>query len=80
MELIPKRKMISQQWNTFENYPKYRSDIVLHIKGYQIRSNRYYHDFIRIPNFNGKTFNPRKFTPKMQSVVWEYSWLPTSQL
>lgn len=80
MELISKREMINQQWNTFERYPKCRSDIVLHVRGYQVRSNKYYHDFVRITSFNSQTFNPRKCTPKRQGVVWSYTWLPTSQL
>lgn len=79
-DLIPKQEMVNRKWRTFEHYPRQEADIILHIKGYRIRENKYCHDFIRILDFNGVTFNPTKYAPKIQSVVWSFSWLPTSQL
>lgn len=80
VDLIPKQEMINCKWRTFEHYPRQGADIVLHIKGYHIRENKYCHDFIRIPNFNGIAFNPNEYVPKRQSVVWKFSWLPISSL
>lgn len=80
MELIPKQEMISRQWRTFEHYPSQDDDIVLHIKGYRIRENKYVHDFIRIPRFNGKQFSPSDYVPKRLSIIWRFSWLPSSEL
>lgn len=80
MPLIPKQEMMTRKWRTFEHYPKQQEDIVLHIRGYHIRSNKYVHDFIRILKFDGRHFSPKSYTHKRQSVVWNFSWLPTSEL
>lgn len=80
VDLVSKQEMVNRKWNTFEHYPEQGADIVLHVKGYRIRENKYCHDFIRIPVFNGITFNTTKYAPKLQSVVWKFSWLPVSQL
>lgn len=80
MELISKQDMIKREWNTFEHYPKQGMDIVLHIKGYHIRNNKYSHDFIRILKFDGTSFTSIKYIPKTQSIIWRYSWLPVSKL
>lgn len=80
MQLISRQKMLFCDWRSFEHYPKQNADIVLHIKGYHIRNNKNSHDFIRIPKFDGMTFNPKRYTPNMKSVVWTYSWLPVSRL
>ena len=78
--LIPKQEMASLKWRTFKRYPGQGSDIVLHIKGYRIRENRYCHDFIRVPRFDGTTFHPAGYTPKIGNMVWDFSWLPASSL
>lgn len=80
MELIPKIEMIGRAWGTFEQYPRQGEDIVLHINGYKIRENKYCHDFFRIEHFNAKTFDARDFTPRIDGVTWNYSWLPTKKL
>lgn len=80
MQLISKAEMITRKWRTFEHYPKQNEEIVLHIKGYRIRENKYVHDFIRIPNFDGRQFAPKDYVPKRLSVIWKFSWLPASEL
>ena len=80
MELISKREMMHREWRTFERYPEQGADVVLHVKGYRIRENKYVHDFIRLLKFNGKTFNPKAFTPIDKNTVWTYLWLPTSKV
>ena len=80
MELIATRQMISQDWNTFERYPEQGSDIMLHVKGYKVRENKYYHDFVRITSFDGKKFHPARYIKNMQGVAWSYTWLPVFKL
>lgn len=80
MDLISKEDMINERWRTFEHYPKQGEDIVLHVKGYRVRENKYCHSFIRIHHFDGKSFQPNSYVQKIQSVVWKFSWLPASQL
>lgn len=80
MELIPKNEMVGHAWGTFERYPRQGEDVVLHVKGYKVRENKFYHDFHRIPRFNVKTFDARDYTPQMESVTWSYSWLPAKKL
>lgn len=80
MDLIYKEDMTHKKWRTFEHYPKQGEDIVLHVKGYRIRENKYCHDFVRIRNFDGATFQPSVYAQQIKSVVWKFSWLPVSQL
>lgn len=80
MPLIQKVDMIDKDWRTFEHYPQHRSDIVLHISGYRVRKGKRCHDFIRIKRFNAKTFDKRDYTPTIESVKWDYSWLPSKFL
>lgn len=80
MQLISKRDMITKEWKTFTHYPKQGSNIVLHIRGYRIRENKYCHDFVNLTNFNACYFDKRDFTPNIKYVVWDYSWLPITSL
>lgn len=80
MQLIPKRDMIAKEWITFEHYPKQGANIVLHIRGYRIRENKYCHDFISLSNFDALHFDKRDYTPSIKFVTWDYSWLPTTSL
>ena len=80
MKLIPKSQMIHKDWKDFACYPKQGSNIVLHVKGYQIRQNKNIHDFVSITNFNAASFDVRDFTPKIEGVTWNYSWLPIETL
>ncbi len=80
MQLIPKEEMIHRDWRTFEHYPKPGSDIILHIKGYRIRENKYVHDFIRIRPFDASTFDPKEYVPQNRSTIWKYSWQYTTLL
>lgn len=80
MRLISKKEMIERKWITFERYPKKNADIVLHIRGYRIRENKYCHDFIALSNFDASYFDKRDFTPNIKFVTWDYSWLPMTSL
>lgn len=79
MDMMCKESMIHKKWKTFEHYPKQGEDIVLHVKGYRVRENKYCHDFIRIHQFDAKTFQPYSYVQEIQSVVWKFLWLPVSQ-
>lgn len=79
--LMSKKLMVRvNKWNTFETYPAQGDDIILHIRGYQIRENKYNHDFIHIQGFDASSFDKRDYTPNISSVAWSYSWLPTESL
>ncbi len=80
MQLIPKADMIGKEWLTFERYPLQNTDIVFHVRGYHIRENKFSHDFIRIKQFDAKTFDKTAYRPNWKSVVWKYTWLPTKAL
>lgn len=80
MRLIPKKDMIAKEWTTFEHYPKQGAYIVLHIRGYRIRENKYCHDFISLANFDARYFDKRDYTPCIKFVTWDYSWLPITSL
>lgn len=72
--------MITKEWNTFERYPQQGANIVLHIRGYRIRENKYCHNFLEVNDFDARSFDKRDFTSYIKSVVWDYSWLPTTAL
>lgn len=80
MQLISKQDMITKEWLSFDRYPQQGSDIILHIRGYYIRENKYCHDFVRLFRFHAMYFDKRDYTPKIKSVVWDYSWLPVKAL
>lgn len=72
--------MIAKDWTTFEHYPKQGAYIVLHVRGYRIRENKYCHDFIAISNFDARFFDKRDYIPNIKFVVWDFSWLPITTL
>lgn len=80
MQLISKKDMIAREWITFDHYPQQGTCIMLHIRGYRVRENKYCHDFIDIPNFDAFHFDKRDYTPDIKSTTWDYSWLPVTSL
>ncbi len=88
LEKLPSKKFLMSKelmirvnkWKNFETYPHQHENIILHIKGYRIRENKYCHDFIQIKNFDAIAFDKRDYTPVIESIVWNYEWLPTKTL
>lgn len=82
MQLINKQEMMAKNWNSFDHYPRINTDIVLHIRGYLVRENKYIHDFYEVYKFDARFFDCTKYIPKniKERIVWEYSWLPISEL
>lgn len=78
MELKDRERLLRHTWNSFEKYPKYNENIMLHVIGNVVGENRVLHDFVPM-RFNAKKFDPADHIKQRKGVQWKFSWLPLKQ-